>query len=192
MMLHAHTCKRALLDRLSHLGISLSYDRVLQLLRWGKCLPTVSQRASGLPPTMRGQVFTTAAIDNIDHNPSTGITFSIPLLLVKELIEALSLLKDLCMQAPRTCHLPHYYTDVPPVTTSIKRSTVPATRLTSLDREDLKSRLQGVKRLHLNVQLCVSVKESAYRIEFRHSKQKSVENISHLIRTILFFRDWCK
>ena len=59
---------------------------------------------------------------------------SIPLLLVKELIEALSLLKDLWMQA----HLPHDYTDVPPVTISIKHSTAPATRLTSLDRENFK------------------------------------------------------
>ena len=39
----------------------------------------------------------------------------------------------------------------------------------------------SVKRLHLNVQLYVSVKKSAHIIEFRRSKQKSVENISHLI-----------
>ena len=51
MMLHAHTRKRALIDRLSHLGVSILYDRVLQLsTQTGeKCLPTVSQRASGLP-----------------------------------------------------------------------------------------------------------------------------------------------
>jgi len=31
MMLHAHTRKKKLVDRLSHLGLSISYDRVLQL-----------------------------------------------------------------------------------------------------------------------------------------------------------------
>ena len=44
----------------------------------------------------------------------------------------------------------------------------------------------SVKRLHLNVQLYVSVKKSAHIIEFRRSKQKSVENISHLIGTIIY------
>ena len=44
----------------------------------------------------------------------------------------------------------------------------------------------SVKRLHLNVQLYVSVKKSAHRIEFRGSKQKSVENISHHIGTIIY------
>ena len=39
--------------------------------------------------------------------------------------------------------------------------------------------------------LCVC-EGSAHRIEFRHSKQKSVENISHLIRTIhMFLSHWC-
>ena len=31
IMMHAHTRKKELVDRLSHLGLSISYDRVLQL-----------------------------------------------------------------------------------------------------------------------------------------------------------------
>ena len=145
MLLHAHTCKRVLLDRLSYLGISISYDHVLQLsTQMGKSVCQQFHREQVVcPPTMCGEVFTTAAIENIDHNPSsttakesfhgTGI-FSIPLLLVKELIEALSLLKDLWMQALRTLATCHTTTLMcPPVTTSTKHSTGPTTRLTSLD-----------------------------------------------------------
>ena len=113
MMLHAHTCKRALIDRLSQLGISISYDCVLQLsTQMGKSVCQQLHRKQVVcPPATHGQVFTTAAIDNIDHNPVplqqrnpsmvlVSLHFSIPLLLVKEL-------KDLWMQAPRTlatCH----------------------------------------------------------------------------------------
>ena len=73
MMLHAHTRKKELVDRLAHVGLSISYDRVLRL---------TAQMANSVceqfhleqvvcPPSMRGKVFTTAAIDDIDHKPSS-------------------------------------------------------------------------------------------------------------------------
>ena len=64
--------------------------------------------------------------------------FSIPLLLVKELIEALSLLKDLWMQVPTTLATCHTTRLICSLSQLIKNSTVPATRLTSLDRENFK------------------------------------------------------
>ncbi|KAJ8407186.1 hypothetical protein AAFF_G00288620 [Aldrovandia affinis] len=72
MMLHAHTRKNELVDRLSHLGLSISYDRVLQLsAQMGNSVCQQFHRERVVcPPKMRGQVFTTAAVDNIDHNPS--------------------------------------------------------------------------------------------------------------------------
>ena len=72
MMLNAHTCKRVLIDRLSHLGISISYDRVFQLsIQLGKSVCQQFHREQVVcPPTTHGKVFTTAAIDNIDHSPS--------------------------------------------------------------------------------------------------------------------------
>ena len=39
-------------------------------------------------------------------------------------------------------HLPHYYTDVPPVTTSMKNLSVPATRVVSLTRDDFKEQIE--------------------------------------------------
>ena len=72
LMLHAQTRKRKLVDRLFNLGLSISYDRVLRLS--AEMGNSVCQRFHMeqvvCPPIMRGSVFTTAAVDNIDHNPS--------------------------------------------------------------------------------------------------------------------------
>ena len=72
MMLHAHTRKKILVDRLSHLGLSISYDRVLQLsAQMGNSVcQQFHRRRVVCPLRMSGKVFTTAAVDNIDHNPS--------------------------------------------------------------------------------------------------------------------------
>jgi len=90
LALHAATRKRSLIDKLFALGICVSYDRVLSV---------TTALANGIihqfevdkavcPPNLRGNVFTTAAVDNIDHNPSstsakasfhgTGISLSYP------------------------------------------------------------------------------------------------------------------
>lgn len=73
LMLHAHSRKRELIDRLNHLGLSISYDRVLRLsAQMGNSVCELYQREHIVcPPTLRGHVFTTAAVDNIDYNPSS-------------------------------------------------------------------------------------------------------------------------
>ncbi len=60
------------MDKLYHLGFSISYDRVLRLS--AEMGNSVCQRFHMeqvvCPPILQGGVFTTAAVDNIDHNPS--------------------------------------------------------------------------------------------------------------------------
>ena len=103
LMLHAHSRKRELIDRLNHLGLSISYDRVLRLsAQMGNSVCELFQRENVVcPPSLRGKVFITAAVDNIDHNPGsttskesfhgTGVSlFQHPTLKVKEWIEILS------------------------------------------------------------------------------------------------------
>ena len=55
------------------LGLSISYDRVLQLST--DLANTVCQQYEDddivCPPGLRKNVFTTSAVDNIDHNPSS-------------------------------------------------------------------------------------------------------------------------
>ena len=71
---HALTRSRSLVDTMLNLGICISYDRLLQL---------GADMANGVlarfeienvvcPPKLRTNVFTTCAVDNIDHNPSSS------------------------------------------------------------------------------------------------------------------------
>lgn len=73
LMLHAQTRKRELVDRLSHLGLSISYDRILRLTaQMGSSVCEQFNREQVVcPPKLCGNVFTTAAVDNIDHNTSS-------------------------------------------------------------------------------------------------------------------------
>ena len=73
LMLHAHTRKRELVDTLSGLGISIAYDRVLRIsaeLGSGTCQHFQMEKVV-CPPKLPSRVFTTSAVDNIDHNPSS-------------------------------------------------------------------------------------------------------------------------
>ena len=148
MMLHAHTRKKELVDRLAHVGLSISYDRVLRL---------TAQMANSVceqfhleqvvcPPSMRGNIFTTAAVDNIDHNPSSttakssfhGTAISLiqhPSFMGEGVDRTIVVTGGSGNASTFIRQLPQYYTDVPPVTSSVKNVPVPAVRVTSLDRE---------------------------------------------------------
>ena len=76
LLLHAYTRKKDLVDKLSHLGLCISYDRVLRLsadLANSICR-RFEQEQVVCPPKPRTNLFTTAAVDNIDHNPSSTTT----------------------------------------------------------------------------------------------------------------------
>ena len=148
LMLHAHTRKKELVDRLHHLGISISYDRVLRLsAQMGNrvCKQFHSDHVV-CPPSLRGNIFTTAAIDNIDHNPSstiskesfhgTGISlFQHPTSDCDGVVRNATIVEEVEDTASKSISdLPHFYTDVPPVTNSIKKPSVSATIVASLNR----------------------------------------------------------
>jgi len=72
LMTHAETRKRTLVDKLYNPGLSISYDRVLELstdMGNSVCARFESEGVVCPPKLLKG-VFTTAAVDNIDHNPS--------------------------------------------------------------------------------------------------------------------------
>ena len=73
LMIHAETRKRKLVDKLYDLGLSISYDRVLSIstsLANSVCKQYTMDKVV-CPPKLRGNLFTTAAVDNIDHNSSS-------------------------------------------------------------------------------------------------------------------------
>ena len=73
MSVHAHTRKRDLVDTQFDLGLGVSYDRVLATstdLANTAC-DQYAREGVVCPQKMRNGLFTTGAIDNIDHNPSS-------------------------------------------------------------------------------------------------------------------------
>ena len=73
VMLHTKTRKRELVDTLFHLGLCISYDRVLKISPelGDKTCRYHEQGKVVCPPEPKSGLFTTAAVDSIDHNPSS-------------------------------------------------------------------------------------------------------------------------
>ena len=78
LTVYAQTRKKILIDKLHHLGLSVSYDRVSGIV--GGLSSCVCDYFNSLgvvcPQDIQPGLFTTAAIDNIDHNSSTNSLIS--------------------------------------------------------------------------------------------------------------------
>ncbi|PIK43222.1 hypothetical protein BSL78_19913 [Apostichopus japonicus] len=74
LTIHARTRKRELVETMLDLGLSISYDRVMAIstaIGNSVCEQYRLEQAI-CPLNLRQGLFTTAAIDNIDHNPSSA------------------------------------------------------------------------------------------------------------------------
>jgi len=73
LLIHNRTRKRDLIDILFEKGLSVSYDRVLQLSteEANRVIDNYENEGSVCPSTLRDKLFTTGNLDNIDHNPSS-------------------------------------------------------------------------------------------------------------------------
>ena len=73
LKLHGATRDKALIDSFYNLGICISYDRLMSIST--QISNSVFERYEHdrvvCPPKLRKGLFTTAAVDNIDHNPSS-------------------------------------------------------------------------------------------------------------------------
>ena len=113
------------------------------------------------PPTIRGNLFTTAAVDNIDHNrvqPISKHSFqgtSISLLQHKTSQDDGVVRNSISIEGLSTSksvhNLPHYYTDVASVSAGDKGSPIPAGASVSLQRNDYESHKEEEDRWLRNV-----------------------------------------
>ena len=73
-MIHAKTRKKSIVETFATLGLSISYRRVqeIQDIITRTLCQKYEQDGLVCPPTLKEGLFTTAAIDNIDHNPSSS------------------------------------------------------------------------------------------------------------------------
>jgi hypothetical protein len=140
VLIHTKTRKKELVDCLFELGLCISYDRVMSIsTNLGNALCHHFEMEKVVcPPKLRKQVFTTAAIDNIDHNPSSTTAWD------SLHGTAISLFQHPRYDAPgferqaatyfheadstssnRILELPLSYTNVPPVTLTMKDPLLP-------------------------------------------------------------------
>lgn len=74
LLVHSRTRKRDLVDTIAKNGIGVSYDRVqnVELSITKQLCKKYNEERLVCPPSLKEGIFTTSAIDNIDHNPSSN------------------------------------------------------------------------------------------------------------------------
>jgi len=136
--MHTKTRKRDLVDTLFHLGLSVSYERVLSISTdlGNNICRFFQQEGAVCPPELKSGLFTTAAVDNIDHNPSstsaqdsfhgTGISlFQHQSSEVRGVQRSRVAVSEDITSTATTAHLPESYTTVPPVFLGKREPTMP-------------------------------------------------------------------
>ena len=126
LLVHTKTRKASLVDKFSKLGVSISYDRVrdIKAAVTNQLCKEYEEKNLVCPTSLKDGIFTTAAIDNIDHNVSatsaqkhfhgTGISlFQHPDETTEEnVITVNTTSKSKIIGKPQ---LPEYYLDIAPV-----------------------------------------------------------------------------
>lgn len=135
---HAVTRKRGLTDTLFSLGMRVSYDRLLQVsadIANGVCQRFKLEDVV-CPPKMRKGLFTIAAVDNIDHNPSSGTAkdsfHGTGISLIQHLPHECAgsdrgvlVMNQSTLSTRSIIPLPQAYTSVPPVALMTEQFTAP-------------------------------------------------------------------
>ena len=169
VLVHTKTRKRELVDTLYDMGLSVSYDWVLNIstvLGNNVCRHCEIELAV-CPTQLKGGLFMTAAIANIDHNPSsttshdsfhgTGISlFQHPAdrLSGVQRTVATTHAKDCIATKKTVAYLPHTYTNVPPV--AMHKATPPMPKLEGPNKADCQLIPQAmVKEYRYSTNSCV-------------------------------------
>ena len=138
MKIHAATRSLGLVDTLHSLRICVSYDRLLHISSNGICQRFLIED-NMCPSKLRQNLFTTSAVDNIDHNPSsanakdsfrgTGISLIQNLSHTRGGLDRGVAVLNQDRSSKSRAHLPSTYTSVPPVALRTKNFNVPNTLL---------------------------------------------------------------
>ncbi len=71
--MHSLTRCKTLITKMYQLGLSVSYDRMMEIEDWLATAVTERHREDGCvsPPSLRKGLFSVGALDNLDHNPTS-------------------------------------------------------------------------------------------------------------------------
>ena len=138
MKIHAVTRSRNLIDSMFSIGLCVSYDRLLQVtadIANGVCQQFAADDVV-CPPKMRKGLFTVAAVDNIDYNPSsatakdsfhgTGISLTqLPTHQTSGFDRGVLVINPSTSSSKSVAPLPTTYTSVLPAALETKQFTAP-------------------------------------------------------------------
>lgn len=143
LKIHGATRGRSLIDAMFSMGICISYDRLLALSTDIANSVCTRFESDGIvcPPKLRGGLFTTAAVDNIDHNPSStsahdsfhGTAISLVQHPTSEVpgidrgINAFQPAPPVFKASKKVAQLPHHFLEVPPAVLSASELYAPQT-----------------------------------------------------------------
>lgn len=152
---HAMTRSKAIISELYDLGLSVSYQRIIEIEEMMAVSVSERYKEDGFvaPPCLKWGLFTIGALDNLDHDPSsttasssfhgTGISmFQLPTMM-NEGQERPPIKLNTCTNATHT--LPSDYATVKPVELNTNNVTVPACEM----KENVSSVLQEEKAKEL-------------------------------------------
>lgn len=138
LKIHSETRKRTLVDTLHRMGLCVSYSRLLNISNDVTNTVCALYATEGIvcPPTLSSGVFTTAVVDNIDHNPSsttstdsfhgTGISLmQHPGNLNSGISRNITAINENVQHRAYIMPLPEHYTLVPPASLTTLAPSVP-------------------------------------------------------------------
>ena len=138
LKIHGETRKRSLVEVMHKLGLCISYDRVMDISTDLANSVTAQFEKEGVvcPPKLRKDVFTTAAIDNIDHNPSSttasdsfhGTAISLvqhPTATIKGTERGTNVIDGTVQEVKAISELPIAFCNVPPAVLLVNDPIVP-------------------------------------------------------------------
>ena len=75
LLLHGETRKKGTINKVYDLGLSINYNRALAISTelGNQVCARFHDENVVCPPKLRRGIFTTSAVDNIDHNPSSSL-----------------------------------------------------------------------------------------------------------------------
>ena len=145
MKIHTETRSKKIITQLYDLGLSVSYDRVLQLesqLATAVCEDFLEKKAV-VPASQRHGLFTTGALDNMDHNPSSTTAkgsfhgTGISLFQCPDSSNLGEKQNDIKLHSKKSHHLPDSFTIVPAVALKTANVSVPQLSNVSVPKEGL-------------------------------------------------------
>ena len=161
-MVHAKTRKKRIANKLDDLGISIPYSRVMELSTClgNKVLQHYQHNNAVCPPSLKNGVFTTAAVDNIDYNPSsktaeesfhgTGISLFQHLTKSNHGLEQFTIEAE--VESDKLIELPEAYTNVKPIS--------------SFNREQEHWKYSRVENQSNNLEALVLAEDERYMFKF--------------------------